>query len=68
MTRAEQYFNQACLRCQEYSVDAKCEVKKNCPVYKLFLLTSKPKSRKESSWSGCQGNCDFEPGLRPEMI
>ena len=68
MTRADQYFNQACLRCQEYSVDAECEVKENCPVYKLFLLASKPKAKTKDNWEGCQGYSDFDPGLRPEMI
>lgn len=72
MTR-EELLKEACKRCEEYSVYTNCECVKDCPVYNLFLLAEEPHKTKKvygklDDWKGLQGNCDFEPQPKPEMI
>ena len=67
MTKAKQYFKEACERCEEFAAESECEVKENCPVYKLYCLMSRLKT-KIDDWSTAQGNCDFNPGLQPDII
>ena len=60
---SEELLKSACERCEEYGINTKCESQSTCPVYSLYL-----KGRKSDDWSGTQGNCDFEPLPKAEMI
>lgn len=71
---AKMLFEQACEMCENYSHTDACETKFKCPVYKLYEIAATQTKTKtktvriNDNWTGCQGNNDFEPRLKPEMI